>query len=75
MLYTVATGEQRASEAVTPQSLTRACEEIVKALRGTFTSPEGKKLPVQGRHKQACLRVRTQSVGQATRVQRPGHDA
>ena len=48
MFYAVATGHDEPGVEVSPSTLTRACQEITQALKGSYVTPEGKKMPVKG---------------------------
>ena len=48
MFYVVAPSTGEPSNAMQPSSLTKACEEIIKGLKGHFIAPDGSKKPVQG---------------------------
>ena len=49
MLYSVAlAGDNADGGQVTPEVVSRASMEIVKALKGTYITPDGKRLPVSG---------------------------
>ena len=47
-MYAVCNRDQETSEAITASVLTSACKEIITALKGTYLTPSGQKLPVKG---------------------------
>ena len=49
MIYSVAlAGDRKDGGMVTPEVVAKASLEIVKALKGTYITPDGKRLPVNG---------------------------
>ena len=48
MMYANCSAEQELTETVTSAVLTSACKDIIIALKGTYMTPSGKKMPVKG---------------------------
>ena len=48
MMYAVSSGDAESAQTLTPSLLTSACEEILTALKGTYLTPTGQKMPVKG---------------------------